>query len=84
MAGAVFCDGCKNIIFIFASRRGILALFDVLKVRSFMFFSWFMVVRIFFFIERHVHFAWQAQCFAMVEKVSVSFSLAGVRDFHVC
>ena len=29
----------------------------------------------FFFIERHVHFAWQALCFAIVEKC-FSFSFA--------
>ena len=30
-----------------------------------------------------VHFAWQVRCFAMVVKISISFSVAGVRDSHV-
>lgn len=93
MAGAVFCDGVKNMfnkkknVHFCWQARGILAFFDVLKCVFFMLFLSFIVVHgcaYFFFIERHVYFVWQAQCFAMVEKVTVSFLLAGARDFCVC
>ena len=29
----------------------------------------------------HVHFAWQARCFVTLQKLFVTFSLAGVRSF---
>ena len=78
VAGAVFCDGCKNLHFIFGGRR---AGFSRFFCDCLCFFSWFMVCALCVFflhwtacsicVPRAV-----AQCFAMVEKTSVIFSLA--------
>ena len=83
------CDGFKTVMFIFPDMR--MGFLRFLMCWKCVICLWlFHIVSVvygcadFFFIERHVHFAWQALCFAIVEKC-FSFSFARRRvGFCVC